>query len=279
MGKLISIIIPAFNEEKNIGECLKSLKNQSYRPIEITVVDDGSSDSTRNIVKDFSDITLLTQSHKGPGQARNLGAANARGEILVFVDADMTFDKNFIGDLVKPIVGGKTIGTFSKNEMVKNKANVWSNCWNINKNLPKDRMIPADYPDQAPVFRAILKKEFERIGGFETSGQYTDDWSLSRKLGEKSAAVKGAIYYHSNPDNLMEIWKQARWIGKNEFISGSFVRRVKSLFFYSLPVSFSIGIFRSFVNFNFYFLIFKFVYDLAIFTSVVKSFFGERKAK
>src|SRR3990167_5461139 len=248
MGKLISIIIPAFNEEKNIGECLKSLKNQSYRPIEITVVDDGSSDSTRNIVKDFSDITLLTQSHKGPGQARNLGAANARGEILVFVDADMTFDKNFIGDLVKPIVGGKTIGTFSKNEMVKNKANVWSNCWNINKNLPKDRMIPADYPDQAPVFRAILKKEFERIGGFETSGQYTDDWSLSQKLGKKSTVASGAIYYHFNPESIKEVWQQARWIGKNEFITGSFLRRIKSLIFYCLLTSLIVGFFKSIAN-------------------------------
>ena len=86
MGKLISVIIPAFNEEKTIGGCLKSLKNQSYKQMEIIVVDDGSSDSTRNIVKGFSDIKLLTQSHKGPGQARNLGASNAKGEILIFVD-------------------------------------------------------------------------------------------------------------------------------------------------------------------------------------------------
>src|SRR3989338_2013270 len=96
MGKLISIVIPTFNEQKTIGECLKSLKNQTYKPIEITVVDDGSSDSTRNIVEDSQNIKLLTQGHKGPGQARNLGAANAKGEILVFVDADMTLDKNFI---------------------------------------------------------------------------------------------------------------------------------------------------------------------------------------
>ena len=279
MSQLISVIIPAFNEEGTIGECLNSIKNQSYKQMEIIVVDDGSSDSTRNIVKGFSDIKLLTQSHKGPGQARNLGASNAKGEILIFVDADMTFDKNFIGDLVKPIVDEKTIGTFSKNEMVKNKDNVWSNCWNINKNLPRDRMIPDDYPNHAPVFRAILKKEFEKVGGFETSGQYTDDWSLSKKLGKKSTVVSGAIYYHSNPDNLLEIWKQARWIGKNEFISGDLLRRTKSLFFYSLPMSFAVGLFKSVININFYFLFFKLIYDSAIFISVTRSFFGETKAK
>src|SRR3990170_565885 len=210
--KFVSVIIPVFNEEKTISECIKSLRNQSYKQMEIIVVDDDSSDSTRNIIKGFPDIKLLTQGHKGPGQARNLGAAKAKGEILVFVDADMTFDKNFITDLVKPIIEGKSIGTFSKNEMVKNKDNIWSNCWNIDKNLPKDRMIPKDYSNTAPVFRAILKKEFERVDGFETNGQYTDDWSLSQKLGKKSTAASGAIYYHSNPDSVIEVWKQARWI-------------------------------------------------------------------
>ena len=279
MGKLISIVIPTFNEQKTIGECLKSLKNQTYKPIEITVVDDGSSDSTRNIVEDSQNIKLLTQGHKGPGQARNLGVANAKGAILVFVDADMTFDKNFIKDLIKPILGGKIIGTFSKNEMVKNRNNIWSNCWNINKNLPPDRMIAKNYPDEAPVFRAILKKEFERVDGFETSGQYTDDWSLSRKLGRRSTVASGAIYYHSNPDNLLEIWKQARWIGKNEFISGDLPRKVKSLGFYSLPMSFIIGFFKSVIFFNVYFLVFKIVYDFGIFVSVINTFIGESKAK
>ena len=279
MGKLISIVIPTFNEQKTIGECLKSLKNQTYKPIEITVVDDGSSDSTRNIVEDSQNIKLLTQGHKGPGQARNLGAANAKGEILVFVDADMTLDKNFIRDLVKPIVEGKTIGTFSKNEMVKNKDNIWSNCWNINKNLPKDRMIPKDYPNEAPVFRAILKSEFKKVGGFDETGEYTDDWSLSKKLGKKSTAVSGAIYYHSNPDSVIEVWMQARWIGKNEFISGNLLRKAKSLFFYSLPVSFVVGLFKSIINLSFYFLFFKLIYDLAIVVSVCRSFGGEKKFK
>jgi len=279
MGKLISVIIPAFNEEGTMGECLKSLKNQTYKPLEITVVDDGSSDSTRNIVKGFPDIKLLTQSHKGPGQARNLGAAKAKGEILGFVDADMTFDKNFIGDLVKPILEGKTFGTFSKNEMVKNKDNIWSACWNINKNLPQDRMISENYPDDAPVFRAILKKEFEKVKGFDTSGEYTDDWSLSRKLGKKSTAVSGAIYYHFNPVSLKEVWQQARWIGKNEFIAGNFVRKLRSLVFYSLPISFIVGLFKSVINFNVYFLFFKIVYDFGVFVSVMKSFIGESKAK
>lgn len=284
--KKVSVIIPVFNEEKVIVDCLNSLKDQTYKPLEIIVVDDGSTDATISIIKNCQ---LFRQNHLGPGPARNLGASKAKGYILVFVDADMTFDKNFIRDLISPILKGETIGTFSKNEVVSNQDNIWSACWNINRNLPPDRMLPTNYPDTAPVFRAILKKEFDKIGGFDATGEYTDDWSLSRKLGKKSTRVLGAIYYHSNPSTLAEVWRQARWIGKNEFISGNFIRRARSLVLYSLPMSILVGAYKSLLNFNLlvqrsfsevgYFLIFKLTYDTAIWISTIKSFLGERKSK
>ncbi len=281
--ELISIIIPTYNEEKPVGSCLKSLQNQNYNPLEIIIVDDDSTDKTQQIVSSFqssfSSFKLLRQDHQGPGPARNFGASKARGEILVFVDADMIFEKNFIRDLVKPILEAKTIGTFSKNEMVSNKDNLWSICWNINRNVPKDRMLPIDYPDQASVYRAILKKEFDKVGGFDTTGEYTDDWSLSRKLKIKSSLAAGAIYYHSNPSSLEEIFKQSRWIGKNEFISGSPVRRLRSLLFYSFPASLTIGIYKSIIYGQLMFVFFKLFYDLGIWISVVRSFFGEKKSK
>src|SRR3989344_8452161 len=281
MHTLVSIIIPTYNEEKTIANCLKSIKNQTYKPVEVIVVDDGSTDYTEKIIKDLivqdstKNLKLLHQEHKGPGPARNLGAKYAEGEILVFVDADMTFDKNFVKDLTQPIMSGRAIGTFSKNEMNANKDNIWSACWNINRNWPIDRLIPPDYPETAPVFRAILKREFKKVGGFDATGEYTDDWSLSRKLGQKSTLAKGAIYNHSNPDNLKEVFKQARWIGKNEFIAGNFIRIIRSLFFYSLPTSLIIGIYKSIINYKAKFIIFKLVYDSAIFISVCKAFLKE----
>lgn len=278
MNPLVSIIIPAYNEEDLIGKCLESIKNQSYKQLEVIVVDDGSLDRTLEIVKGLK-VKTRSQYHKGPGSARNLAASHAKGKILVFVDADMTFDKNFVEDLVAPILKGETIGTFSKNEMNKNSSNVWSACWNINRNLPLDRLIPPDYPSTSPVFRAILKTKFESAGGFSTSGEYTDDWSLSRKLGIKSTLAKGALYYHVNPSTLQEVWKQARWIGKNEFISGSLPRKIRSLFFYSFPVSLVTGIYKSKISGNFSFIIFKLIYDFAVWVSVVMSFLGEKKAK
>jgi glycosyltransferase involved in cell wall biosynthesis len=278
MNPLVSIIIPAYNEEDFIGECLKSITGQDYRQLEITVVDDGSSDRTLEIAKNFK-VKILTQNHKGPGSARNLAASEAKGKILVFLDADMTFDKNFVEDLIAPILKGDAIGTFSKNEMNKNSKNIWSACWNINRNLPPDRLIPPDYPSSSPVFRAILKAKFDSVGGFSTTGEYTDDWSLSRKLGTKSTLAKGALYYHVNPSTLGEVWRQARWIGKNEFISGSLPRKIRSLIFYSLPASLVIGIYKSEASGNFSFIIFKLIYDIAVWVSVVMSFWGEQKAK
>lgn len=283
MRKLISVIIPTHNEEKVILSSLQSLNKQTYRPLELIIVDDGSTDKTRKIVSSFespaSSLKLLSQNHKGPGPARNLGVSKAKGEILVFVDADMTFDRNFISDLVRPILDNRTIGTFSKNEMVANTNNIWSICWNINRNVPKDRMLPEDYPNEAPVFRAILKKEFDKVGGFEATGEYTDDWSLSRKLGIKSTLAPGAFYYHANPSSINEVWRQSRWIGKNEFLAGSLIRRMRSLILYSLPVSLGIGVFKSIINGQLAFIVFKFIYDLAIFVSVLKSFAKEQKAK
>lgn len=283
MNTFVSIIIPVYNEEKVIGECLNSLSGQTHRPIEIVLVDDGSTDETLRTIGnwkfDIGNLKLLKQNHKGPGSARNLGAKHAKGEILVFVDADMTFEKDFISDLVEPITKGETVGTFSKNEMVKNSDNIWSACWNYNKNLSKDRMIPADYPSYAPVFRAILRKKFDEAEGFDSSGEYTDDWSLSRKLGINSTLTKGAVYYHSNPSTLKEVWHQARWIGKSEFISGTLLRKIRSLIKYSFPSSLMIGIYKSAVKGFPPFLIFKVFYDFAIWTSAVKSFFSEPKSK
>lgn len=282
-NKLVSVIIPTYNEERVISDCLKSLIRQSYQPLEIIIVDDGSTDQTFKIVKilnsQFSVLKLLRQNHKGPGIARNLGAKYSKGEILVFADADMTFDKNFIKDLVKPITERKTIGTFSKNEMVANADNIWSICWNINRNVPPDRMLPKDYPSEAPVYRAILKSEFDKVSGFDATGEYTDDWSLWRKLGIKSTVAKDAIYYHSNPSSLSEVWKKARWIGKNEFISGDLTRRVRSIILYSFPLSIIIGIYKSVAKGQISFVIFKIWYDLAVWTSVLMSFLGEEKSK
>lgn len=86
----ISVVIPAFNRGQTIFKCLESVINQTYSAMEILVVDDGSTDNTRDIVSNFpSDkVFLLRQHHKGAQAARNKGIISAKGEYIAFLDSD-----------------------------------------------------------------------------------------------------------------------------------------------------------------------------------------------
>lgn len=278
----VSVIIPVYNEERYIKECLDSIKGQTL-PIEIIVINDGSTDRTMEVISKFSgNLKVLQQHHLGVAVARNLGTGEAKGDILVFVDADMVFEQNFIEKLIKPILNNKAIGTFSKEEYVLNKDNVWSKCWNIEKGLPLDRMHNADYPNLQPVFRAILKKEFLKVGGFSPIG-YVDDHTLSEKLGVKAFAAVGAKYYHRNPQTLEEVYQQARWIGKSEFklrkIKLEWIMRFILIVRHFFMLSLFNGLVKAVKFATPKFLIFKIVYDWALEISLVKSFFGEQKYK
>ncbi len=269
----VSIIIPVYNEGRVIGACLESLDLQSFDGFEVVLVDDGSMDSTLKIarglrVKNY-ELRTLQQKHKGPGLARNLGSAKSKGEVLVFVDADMTFDKDFIKELVAPITKKNEKGTFSKNEYISNWENVWARCWNVEEGWPEKKRHPDKYPNEQKVFRAILKSEFDRVGGFDSGGHYTDDWSLSEKLGYKAKSVNGAKFYHANPENLSEIFTHSRWVSKREYKMGV----IGAVFVFirtSLPVSIIVALVKSIAHLNPHFFVFKIVYDLGSFIGILE---------
>jgi glycosyltransferase involved in cell wall biosynthesis len=89
---LVSTIIPVFNRPKMVVEAIQSVLAQDYRPIEIIVVDDGSTDDTANVLaemeRDHSEIIFLQQQNKGPGAARELGRQRAAGEYIQYLDSD-----------------------------------------------------------------------------------------------------------------------------------------------------------------------------------------------
>jgi len=88
-GPLISCIVPAFNGEHYRGEALDSILSQTYRPLEILVVDDGSTDRTAALVTSYRDrVRSLFQPNAGQAAARNLGLSEARGEFVAFLDQD-----------------------------------------------------------------------------------------------------------------------------------------------------------------------------------------------
>ena len=86
---LVSVVITAYNAEKHIGETLRSVCAQTYKPIEIVVADDGSTDGTADIIKtDFPEVRYIYQPNAGQPAARNAGIRHARGEFIAFVDSD-----------------------------------------------------------------------------------------------------------------------------------------------------------------------------------------------
>ncbi|MVO10961.1 glycosyltransferase [Flavobacterium sp. TP390] len=97
---LVSVIIPVYNVEKYISEAIESVLNQTYKPIEIILVDDGSKDNSLSICKQFvqqhSNIKLIEQQNSGVSIARNKGLSIAEGEYVFFMDSDDTIDVEFI---------------------------------------------------------------------------------------------------------------------------------------------------------------------------------------
>ncbi len=270
----VSVVIPTYNEEKTIRDCLTSLAKQNYKEVEIIVIDDGSTDRTVASVLQINQLTnqsinLLRQKHQGAGAARNLGVKHAKGEILVFVDSDMTFHKDFIKNLVRPIIDAKTIGTFSKEEYLANKDNVWARCWNINRGLPPEKMHIENYPNIQKVFRAILKEEFGKAGGFDEKAGYTDDWSLSEKLGIEAVAAPGAIFYHKNPETLSEIFIQSKWMAKRRYKLGALGSLV-ALIRVSFPISLIVGMLLATYYMLPEFFVFKIVSDFGAFIGILE---------
>lgn len=88
MQELISVIIPTFNRAKFLSRCVKSVLAQNYPLIQIIVIDDGSTDNTREVVSKFDRVDYYFQSNKGVSAARNYGVEKAQGRYIAFLDSD-----------------------------------------------------------------------------------------------------------------------------------------------------------------------------------------------
>ncbi|NLB82299.1 MAG: glycosyltransferase [Clostridiaceae bacterium] len=103
----LTVIIPAYNAESTIARCINSILAQTFKDIEIIIIDDASTDGTDRILELFSErhkqIKVITIEHSGQGIARNEGLKAAQGEYIGFVDADDTIDKNMYSDMLKLI--------------------------------------------------------------------------------------------------------------------------------------------------------------------------------
>lgn len=203
MDKIISIVIPMYNEQRYIARCLNSLLVQTFRDFEVILIDDGSKDSTISIAEWYKDklkLSILHQKHWGPGRARNRWAKVAKGDIIIFVDADMYFDKKLVEELIRPIVNGEELGTSHGYEYVGNLENPISTAfWSI-------RWLYDPQNNRSGIFRAILKSKFIERWWFDVSKWYGDDNLTSHWTW---LMVPEAIIYHNNPESFKEIFKHS----------------------------------------------------------------------
>jgi len=205
---LVSVVIPTYNEERDIQSCLDSLKKQTYKKIEIIIVDDGSNDKTKEIVKKNGAL-LLEQEHQGPGKARNLGVGKAKGEIIILIDADMSLFEDYIEKIIKPVIKREEIGSIESLQYNKQDTKM-QECWGkvVGDEGKKDR-------GRSPTTRAIAKKDFLKLGGFDSHYGYADDQTFFYKYGITFKILDGVKCIHSTPEDFKGVFKQSRWIGSS----------------------------------------------------------------
>jgi len=107
--ELISVIIPVYKAEKYLNRCVESIVNQTYKNLEVILIDDGSPDRCGEICDEWaqkdSRIIVFHKENAGPGTARNIGLANASGKYIMFVDADDAVENNFASLLLAGVEG------------------------------------------------------------------------------------------------------------------------------------------------------------------------------
>jgi len=211
-SEMISIIVPAYNDEKAISNCVESLMQQDYKmPFEVIVIDDGSKDDTGDAAEELGAI-VLRKKNAGPAKARNLGAKNAKGEILVFTDSDCVPEKNWLSEMLEPFKDKEVIGVqgaykTKQKELVARfvQAEIEERYEKMKKNSRKLDWIGS-------YSAAYRKKDFFDVGGFDESFPKAsgEDPELSFKLakqGKKLVFNPKAIVYHTHPKSIREYFK------------------------------------------------------------------------
>jgi len=173
---LISCVVPVFNGERYLSETLDSILAQTYRPLEIVVVDDGSTDQTADVIASYSDkVHYFKQANAGVPAARNLGISAAAGAFIAFLDAD---------DLWHPEKLERQMACFKARPELEicltHVQNFWGSKSETQLNRPNNRPLVKPIPGY--VTQALLTKRttFETVGSFDTSfgHAYKTDWFL-----------------------------------------------------------------------------------------------------
>lgn len=207
--KLVSVIIPTFNEEKNIVRLLKSVSKQTYKQIETIVVDDGSSDKTVELAKKLK-AKVFARRHSERSVQRNFGARKAKGEYLMFLDADMELSINVVKECVEKIIKNKKVGTVTIPEIPIAKT-FWEK---VKKHEREFYNLEGD--SQIDSARFFPKKLFEKVNGYDENITGPEDWDLPeriRKLGYIDTRIDSKIKHYEKVKSLSSLLKKKYYYG------------------------------------------------------------------
>jgi len=265
---IFSIVIPAKNEARDIGQCLESILAQCYDSYEVIVVDDGSTDETYKIVTHYATmypekIRISQSNGRGPGFAKNVGSEMAKGDIIFFLDADETINKEFLGYckdyFTDSWVAGIVIAL--EFESVSTLGRIQGS-WKTTRQCGRLGHFP----------RLMRKEIFESVGKYDADLVVGEDYDLWIKLKEFSENKKmrfvseeNAIIHHVDDDSLGGVFKSAIRFGRALMHTTERYPRfagpiilwsiLNALFLPSLLVFFSPFSWLSFIYFSIYILI------------------------
>ena len=232
---LVTVIIPTFAAEKHIGRCLSSIKNQTYKKVEIIVVDQSSPDRTQEIAKKFADKIITREKpefYSPPALSRNMGEKQSKGEFLLNIDADMELPPTLIEDCVNTMKKDNYVALILHENDIA--LNFWSEC----RALEKRCMFKDPFMEAA---RFSSHKAFQKVGGYDSSLGSGEDWDLNARLKRigKIGYSKVIIKHHTGEKHLLNNFKKMidygktfdRYIKKHPELSKKQLTPFRSMYF------------------------------------------------
>jgi glycosyltransferase involved in cell wall biosynthesis len=176
---LASIVIPVFNGERFLAAAIESALGQTYRPFEVIVVDDGSTDRSAAVARSFAEVRVIEQQHAGPGAARNRGVAAARGELLAFLDADDLLPTDKLEVQISYLREHPEVGCVLGRQEVLLEPDVEMPRWAvISPDLARRRPDVAELGEVGLPTMVMGAGLFEEIGGFDPTYLHGGDADL-----------------------------------------------------------------------------------------------------
>jgi glycosyltransferase involved in cell wall biosynthesis len=192
-GPLVSVVIPAHNAERFLGEAIESVLAQTYAPVELIVVDDGSTDKTAEVAGAYSEATVISQENAGPSAARNCGALAAGGKFLAFHDSDDAMTPDKLAVQVGHMLDNPGVGCVLAEQelLVEPGAELpfWAEGSKVLTVMPQRPPELADEPNVHPMTMVVRRGAFERVGPFDESMRAAEDFDWMLRASEEGVEI------------------------------------------------------------------------------------------